>query len=48
MELPVISWNDFLDAVTYQQPSTLELRSHPRLFTNEGGIMADSTLANPG
>ena len=46
MELPVIPWQVFLDALQHQQASTLELWLRRWLFTNEGVIMADSTLAN--
>ena len=42
MDSPVISWKAFLDALQYRQPSTLELRLHRCLFTNEGVIMATS------
>lgn len=46
MEFPVLPWKVFLDALQHQQPSRLELRLRRWLFTNEGVIMADSTLAN--
>ena len=42
MDIPVIPWKVFLDALQYQQSSTLELRLHRCLFTEEGVIMATS------
>jgi hypothetical protein len=42
MEIPVIPWKVFLDALQYQQSSTLELRLHRCLFTEDGVIMATS------
>jgi hypothetical protein len=42
MDFPVIPWKVFIDALQHQQPSTLELRLHRCLFTNEGVIMATS------
>jgi hypothetical protein len=43
MDIPVIPWKVFLDALQYQQSSTLELRLHRCLFTEEGVIMATSS-----
>lgn len=42
MDIPVIPWKVFLDALQYQRSSTLELRLHRCLFTEEGVIMATS------
>ena len=42
MDIPVIPWKVFRDALQYQQLSTLELRLHRCLFTEEGVIMATS------
>jgi len=42
MDIPVIPWKVFLDALQYQQSSTLKLRLHRCLFTEEGVIMATS------
>ncbi len=42
MDIPVIPWKVFLDTLQYQQSSTLELRLHRCLFTEEGVIMATS------
>jgi len=42
MDIPVIPWKVFLDALQYQQSSTLELRLHRCMFTEEGVIMAPS------
>ena len=44
MDIPLISWNVFLDALKKQQPSTLELWLRRWLFTNEGVIVADQQM----
>lgn len=47
MEMPVIPWNVFLDALKKQQPGTLELWLRRWLFTNEGVVAADQRMLNP-
>jgi hypothetical protein len=42
MELPMIPWAIFLDALRHQQASTLELWLRRWWFTNEGVIMKSS------
>ena len=42
MELPMIPWAIFLDALQHQQASTLELWLRRWWFTNEGVIMKSS------
>ena len=39
MDLSVIPWRVFLDALNKQQPNTVELWLRRWLFTNEGVIM---------
>jgi len=47
MNISVIPWQVFLDALLKQQPGTLESWLRRWLFTNEGVIMADQrTLTN--
>ena len=47
MNISVIPWQVFLDALLKQQPGTLEIWLRRWLFTNEGVIMADHrTLTN--
>jgi hypothetical protein len=42
MELPMIPWAIFLDALQHQQASTLEVWLRRWWFTNEGVIMKSS------
>jgi len=44
MDIPLIPWNVFLDALKKQQPGTLELWLRRWLFTNEGVIVADQLM----
>jgi hypothetical protein len=44
MDIPLIPWNVFLDALKKQQPGTLELWLRRWLFTNEGVIVADQQV----
>jgi len=41
MNISLIPWQVFLDALKKQQPSTVELWLGRWLFTNEGVIQAD-------
>jgi len=41
MDLSLIPWQVFLDALKKQQPSTVELWLRRWLFTHEGVIQAD-------
>lgn len=43
MEISVIPWHVFIDALKKQQPSTIELWLRRWLFTNEGVILANPT-----
>jgi len=44
MDIPLIPWNVFLDALKKQQPGTLELWLRRWLFTNEGVIVGDQEV----
>jgi hypothetical protein len=46
MDISIIPWNVFLDALKKQQPGTLELWLRRWLFTNEGVIVADQRVLN--
>jgi len=41
MDISVIPWHVFLDALKKQQPTTIELWLRRWLFTNEGVILAN-------
>ena len=45
MNISVIPWHVFLDALLRQQPNTLENWLRRWLFTNEGVIMAHERIA---
>lgn len=45
MNISVIPWHVFIDALLKQQPSTLETWLRRWLFTNEGVIMANERIA---
>ncbi len=45
MNISVIPWHVFLDALLKQQPQTLEAWLRRWLFTNEGVIMAQQNIA---
>lgn len=45
MEISIISWRVFFKTLSEQQPGTLELWLRRWLFTNEGVILADPSLA---
>jgi hypothetical protein len=45
MEIPMIPWQQFLDALRKQQSATLELWLRRCLFANEGVILADQNNA---
>ena len=47
MNISLIPWHVFLDALTKQQPQTLELWLRRWLFTNEGVILAHHSLPMP-
>jgi hypothetical protein len=44
MDMSLIPWNVFLDALKKQQAGTLELWLRQWLFTNEGVIDADEPV----
>jgi hypothetical protein len=46
MNISIIPWHVFLDALKKQQPGTLELWLRRWLFTNEGVILADQRVFN--
>lgn len=45
MNIIVIPWNVFLDALLKQKPQTLDTWLRRWLFTNEGVIMAHEKIA---
>jgi hypothetical protein len=45
MDISVIPWHVFLDALKKQQPSTLEIWLGRWLFTNEGVLLASHRVA---
>lgn len=45
IDISMIPWNVFLDAMKSQQPETLESWLRRWLFTNEGVIITDFKLA---
>ena len=45
MNISVIPWHVFIDALLKQQPNTRENWLRRWLFTNEGVIMADERIA---
>jgi hypothetical protein len=45
MELSIIPWQVFLDALHKQQSGTLELCLRSWLFSNEGVMLADDSFA---
>lgn len=45
MNISLIPWNTFLDALKKQQPSTVDIWLRRWLFTNEGVILADHRAA---
>jgi hypothetical protein len=46
MEISMIPWHVFLDALNKQQPTTLEIWLRRWLFTNEGVILASQRTAS--
>ena len=48
MELSIIPWQVFLDALHKQQSGTLELWLRSWLFSNEGVMLADDSFRNDG
>jgi hypothetical protein len=46
MNISIIPWHVFLDALKKQQPGTLELWLRRWLFTNEGVILAAQRVFN--
>jgi hypothetical protein len=47
MDISLIPWNVFLDALKKQRPGTLELWLRQWLFTNEGVIDVDEQTLTP-
>ena len=46
MNISIIPWHEFLDALRKQQPAQIHLWLRRWLFTNEGVILADHRTAS--
>lgn len=46
MDISIISWREFLEALRNQQPGQVHLWLGRWLFTNEGVILADHRIAS--
>jgi hypothetical protein len=46
MDISIIPWTEFLDALRKQQPSQVQLWLRRWLFTNDGVILADHQIAS--
>lgn len=44
MDMSIMPWQEFLDALRQQQPAQVQLWLRRWLFTNEGVILADDEV----